>query len=55
MEMLQNGLNVIVEAAILIFECAGAGVILAAGIRGIADYTRKNPRMRLNLARGRLR
>lgn len=52
MEMLQNGLNVIVEAAILIFECAGAGGILAAGIRGIADYTRKNPKMRLNLARG---
>lgn len=52
MEMFQNGLNAVVETAILIFEYAGAGIILAAGIRGIADYVRKNPRMRLNLARG---
>lgn len=52
MEMLHEVLQWIVEAAILLFEFMGVGVLIAAGIRGIWNYLRKDPLTRLKLAKG---
>lgn len=52
METLVTILHQVVEAAITLFEFAGVMVIIAAGIRGIWDYLRRNPMIRLNLANG---
>lgn len=45
-------LSHIVDLAILLFEMMGVLVIILAGIRGIYDYAKRNPSIRLNLARG---
>lgn len=52
MELLENVLEIIVELAILLFEYVGVIVIILAGLRGIADFVRRNPDTRLNLAKG---
>lgn len=52
MQVVQQILNQLTEAAILIFEFMGIGVIVAAGFRGIFEYVRRDPLTRLNLARG---
>ena len=49
MGVLQEILHLIVEFAILIFEYIGVGVILCAGIRGILNYIRRNPRLAMGL------
>ena len=52
MELLNEVLHLIVEAAILLFEFMGVAVLIAAGIRGIWDYLRRDPLARLKLAKG---
>ena len=45
-------LDHIVEAAILIFEFIGVGIILFSGIRGFVLYIRRSPDTKLTLAKG---
>lgn len=52
MEALELLLRHVVDFAIVIFEFVGVIVIINAGIRGIIDYFKKNPSIRLNLASG---
>ncbi len=50
--VLQNVLNEMVDIAILLFEFMGVVALIIAGLHGIADYVRKSPLTRLNLAKG---
>ena len=52
MARLNEVLHLIVEAAILLFEFMGVAVLIAAGIRGIWNYLRRDPLTRLKLAKG---
>ena len=52
MGMLQDVLNIIIEFAILVFEYIGVGIILLAGIKGLINYITRNPKTRLDLAKG---
>ncbi|MGM9521898.1 MAG: DUF1622 domain-containing protein [Oscillospiraceae bacterium] len=52
MELLEDILAYIVEAAILLFEYVGVIVIIAAGIQGVFSYVRRDPMTRLKLAKG---
>lgn len=52
MGFLHEGLEWIVELAILLFEYMGVGVLIVAGVRGIYDYVRRDPLTRLKLAKG---
>lgn len=52
MEMLNDVLHWIVEAAILLFEFMGVGVLIVAGVQGIWNYLRRDPLTRLKLAKG---
>ena len=52
METLELLLRHVVDAAIVCFEFVGVFVIILAGLRGIRDYVKKNPQIRLNLATG---
>lgn len=45
-------LHHIVDIAILLFEFIGVMVIIVTGIKGIYDYMKRNPQIRLNLAKG---
>lgn len=49
MELVLDG---IVEAAILIFEFIGVGIIIFSGIRGFYLYLRRSPDTKLTLAKG---
>jgi uncharacterized membrane protein len=49
---LEMVLRNVVDILILLFEFMGVLVIAVAGIRGIADYVKHNPGIRLNLAQG---
>lgn len=51
-ELLHEWLISLVDLAILIFEFMGVAVILAAGIRGIVSYVKRDPATRLKLAQG---
>ena len=52
METLELLLRHVVDASIICFEFVGVFVIILAGLRGIRDYIKKNPQIRLNLATG---
>lgn len=52
LDVLHDALGTIVDIAILLFEYAGVLVLIVSGIRGIVDYFRRNPLIRLNLAKG---
>lgn len=52
MEGMELVLRLIVDAAILLFEFVGVLVIIITGCRGIWDYFKRNPQIRLNLATG---
>ena len=52
MEWLHNMLGLLTGGAILLFEFTGVGVIVAAGVIGIAGCIRHDPRTRLRLAKG---
>jgi len=51
-EMFHEWLISLVDLAILVFEFLGVAVILAAGIRGIVSYVKRDPTTRLKLAQG---
>lgn len=52
MEEMELLLRHVVDMAIIFFEFIGVFVIIFAGIRGIWDYGKHNPQIRLNLATG---
>ena len=52
METLHSALGVLTGGAILLFELTGVGVIITAGLRGIAGCLRRDPGTRLRLAKG---
>lgn len=52
MEGLELLLRHVVDIAILLFEFVGVVVIVIAGFRGIWDYFKRTPQIRLNLATG---
>lgn len=49
---LESLLHQIVDVAIILFEFMGVIVLSMAGIRGVYDFLRKDPKIRLNLANG---
>ncbi len=50
--LLEQLLTHVVDIAILVFEFVGVAVIIISGCRGIVDYVKHNPEIRLNLATG---
>jgi uncharacterized membrane protein len=52
MEFMHEILELIVNAAIMLFEFMGVGVIIASGVRGMYSYIRRDPLTRLKLAKG---
>ena len=52
MHALHTLLEFVVNNAITLFEFVGVFVIIMSGIRGIWDYIKHNPQIRLNLANG---
>ena len=52
MELLHEWLDVLCEAAVLMFEFVGVIILIWAGIVGIYNSIRKNPYTRLELAKG---
>ena len=51
-EMLEQLLTHVIDIAILVFEFVGVTVIIISGCRGVVDYIKRNPEIRLNLATG---
>lgn len=49
---MEDLLDVLVSNAIHLFELVGVIVLIVAGIRGVVNYIRHNPMVRLNLAKG---
>ena len=45
-------IHVLVSVAIHLFELVGVIVLIAAGVRGVVNYARHDPMVRLNLAKG---
>ena len=45
-------IHVLVSVAIHLFELVGVIVLIAAGVRGVVNYVRRDPMVRLNLAKG---
>lgn len=52
MVQLELLLRHVVDSSILLFEFVGVFVIIVSGIRGVWDYIKHNPKIRLNLATG---
>lgn len=52
MEYMESLLHQLADLAILLFEFLGVLVILGTGARGIWDYVKRSPQIRLNLATG---
>ena len=52
MEMLEMFLNNFVDIAILLFEFVGDIIIIISGLKGIHGYIKRDPLIRLNLAKG---
>jgi len=49
---MEDLLDVLVSNAIHLFELVGVIVLIVAGIRGVVNYIRHDPMVRLNLAKG---
>lgn len=49
---LEEGLQYILQLAIILFEYVGVAVIICAGFRGIYDYVRRSRSTKLQLAKG---
>lgn len=49
---LHNALAVLTDGAILLFEYTGVGVIIVSGLLGIVGCLRRDPMIRLRLAKG---
>ena len=52
MEIFHDMLNVVADAAIVLFEFMGVVTIIAAGLQGIWNYVRHSNLTRLKLAKG---
>ena len=52
LELLHLLLENIVDAAILLFEFIGVGIIIFSGLRGFWHYLHRSPETKLTLARG---
>ena len=52
MEYLEGGLSLVANAAILIFEFMGVGIIIYSGLTGFARFLRKSPETKIYLAKG---
>lgn len=52
MEEMELILLHMVDLAIIFFEFVGVFVIIISGLRGVWDYVKHNPQIRLNLATG---
>ncbi len=50
--LMQDVLSFITEAAILLFEFIGVGIIVVSGVVGFLSYLRRDPLTRLQLAKG---
>ena len=50
--ILEELLRSVVDITILLFEIVGVFVIIISGVKGIIDYIKHNPSIRLNLATG---
>ena len=51
-KLLEELMRHVVDITILCFELVGVMVIIISGIRGVMDYVKHNPSIRLNLATG---
>ena len=51
-KLLEELMRHVVDITILCFELVGVGVIIVSGVRGVWDYVKHNPSIRLNLATG---
>ena len=51
-EFLENVMKNIVQAAILFFEFVGVFVIILSGMKGVYNYVRRVPEMKIALAQG---
>ena len=49
---MEDLLDVLVSNAIHLFELVGVIVLIVAGVRGVVNYIRHDPMVRLNLAKG---
>jgi len=52
MELLHEWLEILCEAAILMFEYIGVIILIISGIKGVYNHIKKNPYTRLDLAKG---
>jgi len=52
MEILHEGLEILCESAILMFEYIGVFILIISGIKGVYNQIRRNPYTRLELAKG---
>lgn len=52
LNILEYALRHIVEAAILLFEFIGVGIIIFSGIRGFYLYLKQSPATKITLAKG---
>lgn len=52
MEFMHTMLNSLVDVAILLFEFVGVIIVIITGLRATYEYVRRNPLVRLNLAKG---
>ena len=52
MEYLEGVLSLVANAAILIFEFMGVGIIIYSGFTGFARFLRKSPETKIYLAKG---
>ena len=52
MEYLEGGLSLVANAAILIFEFMGVGIIIYSGFTSFARFLRKSPETKIYLAKG---
>lgn len=51
-ELFEELLVQIINVSILFLEFVGVFIIIISAIRGVLDYVKKNPQIRLNLANG---
>ena len=51
-KLLEELMRHVVDITILCFELVGVAVIIVSGVRGVWDYVKHNPSIRLNLATG---
>ncbi len=51
-DTLHHFLALIIDYSILLFEFIGVGVLIAAGLVGFYNYIKRDPQVRLKLAKG---